>query len=311
MARSKQGGTRGFLRGKVSDVLFQVTKDASGKKIQIVRSVEDGRVNPNTMLQALARMQMAACMRSLAQFKQIVDHSFEGVPYGQLSIAHFVKLNQPLVRLDCERHFDGDNDFCFPAKGDTGILCGPWVLSSGSLELPVCISVAPDYARNYEPILKISLPGRKHTFADLKSALGAAAGDYITLLAFAEGGLTLDYFFLFRRLYLAHDLANDFVISNSNVYHCFTTDGNVNFTLTYNATDNSINLKLLDDFAYSGGVYGMFAVIASKWDGVLWRRNSARFEWLSDGAKDVFDIVRPEDVFDTWFEDWNGNNPYE
>lgn len=93
MARSNSGGTRGWLRGKVANDLYQVTKTSTGRKVQLVRAVEESRINNNTIEQALARMRMALLMGALSDLKAIVDHSWQTIPYGQLSIANFVKEN--------------------------------------------------------------------------------------------------------------------------------------------------------------------------------------------------------------------------
>lgn len=204
MARSNTGGTRGFLRGKVADDLYQVTKNRYGKRIQLVRSVEEQRQNNNTEKQALARMQMALLMGCLGQFKEIVNHSWETIPYGQLSIAHFVELNMPLIHEDSKNNWESDNVFDYPTKGISLLRVGAFIMAEGSLTLPSCLSFYMVDDAHAIGGLRISTGVLCMHFFDIVNALGINALDYITMLLFQyDSNNRANNFFMYSRSYLA------------------------------------------------------------------------------------------------------------
>lgn len=325
MARSNQGGTRGFLRGKVANDLYQVTKSATGKKIQLVRSVEEGRVNNNTVDQACARMRMALLMGALSDLKEIVDHSFEGIPYGQLSIAHFVKVNMPQIIRDQVEHWNGENLFYYPDKGVKQIRMGTFYLSSGSLMSPSFILRGVDYlgARFYP--FQISIGVANPTFGDLKNRLGLSADDYITLLMMSgftssSSGLIQQRFF-FYRLYFNDGIDDGTLLNNNSIQLIFRTEGNTNALLTINQTTGLLSVDL--DNWPDGLARETFlsSVILSRWTGSVWARNNAQL--LPSESQDYppFEEGAPRWHFATWFDGYDpdaddsdvypGRNPIE
>lgn len=310
MARSNSGGTRGFLRGKVANDLYQVTKNKKGRKIQLVSEYAFTRQNPNTQEQAIARMQMAACMGSLKQFKAIVDHSFEGIPYGQLSIAHFVQLNIPLLQADCKANWDGSSHFDYPEKGVPAIRMGEWILAEGKLQLPSAITQETSTSSDDARVLVIKTGKRNATFGDLRAALGASAGDYITHVVFAADWGIANRKFAYQRYYLAVGVDDGLVITTANVGQCFTYDGNCTFTTDYNRATGEIRFTIK---VYNGKYtmhQNLSCIILSKWNGQVWQRNNAQFMPDPEDEDPYADYNNPAAVFDTWYPDWDGENPY-
>lgn len=310
MARSYQGGTRGFIRGKVANDLYQVTRDVDGKRIQLVRSVEDSRKNPNTQPQAIARMQMALCMGALSQFKDIVDHSFQGIPYGQLSIAHFVQVNIPLIQADTRNNFDGESRFSYPTKGVAGVRCGEFIMSEGSLTIPNAVSLSFDNDVDFHPTMVIQLPWNGMTFGQFKSMLGANAGDFMTLLGIANRVGWNSYDLYYTRFYLTDDIPDNQGISNARVKNWFTTDGNSSFTIVYNSSKHTITMTLLGNLLRPEETFVCNNLIFSKWDGKVWQRNSSRFRYCSEESFEVAEVANPDAVFESWYPEWDGNNPF-
>lgn len=312
MARSNTGGTRGFLRGRVANDLYQVTKNKAGKKIQLVRAVEQSRINNNTILQAGARMMMALLMGCLKQFKAIVDHSFESIPYGQLSIAHFVEVNMKLVQEDCRIHWDGGNIFDYPIKGEPLLRIGSFIMAEGSLTLPSVLQFTMVDAIDNIAGLKISLGMSNPRFSDLKSKLGAAANDYITMLLFQYDSYGRENnTFLYSRCYLS-DRTDDPVITSDNVEAMFTYDGNCNRFVTFDSQSGAITIAMQKVGRYWDGEIVASCIILSVWDGVKWRRNNAQFTNV-DPQEPWRDLMSPNDVFSTWYGDYSPDasfNPY-
>lgn len=309
MARSNTGGTRGFIRGKVANDLYQVTKSATGRKIQLVRAVEDSRVNNNTMMQAVARMQMALCMGCLKQFKEIVDHSWETIPYGQLSIAHFVKLNIPKIQEDCKVHWEVDNVFAYPEKSVGRVRVGEFIMSEGSLVLPGSVSIGYFPGRNATAALILSLPDDVSTMSGVKNTLGLAANDYITGLVIVSDMIGGRYSrFIYRRAYLS-SIDDDTFLSEDSVASFFLIEGSASGDVLYDSGENKIYIELFDDYSADIRQWVMSDIIVSRWNGKVWQRNNSSF--TLNNEVNLYDYVAsPSSVFQSWFEDYDPDNPY-
>lgn len=309
MARSNQGGTRGFLRGKVANDLYQVTRKSNGQRVQIVRAVEDSRVNNNTLEQALARMRMALLMGALSDLKEIVDHSWQGVPYGQLSIAKFVQNNMPLVQADCRENWVSNNAFCYPVKGVKAMRIGSFLIASGTLQTPVGFSRGLGYLGGSWFPFSLKLDRVHPTFGDIRSALGLNAADYITLLVMSgldmgSSGI-LNQGLQFVRLYLADNVVDDTVLSQDNIFSMFTYDGNTAFQVLFNQLSNSIEvfISCSPDGVARDGL--LSSIVVSRWDGRQWCRNNAQFLANSGSDSPNFEYNAPLEVFSSWFPDYD------
>lgn len=306
MARSFQGGTRGFIRGKVANDLYQVTQDKRGRRIQLVRACEESRINNNTKLQALSRMQMALLMGSLKQFREIVDHSFETIPYGQLSIAHFVEINMPLIQSDCRDHWDADNIFDYPTKGTTDVRAGLFKIAEGSLSANNNISWLNPLSNLTYARIAFNCSNGTIKMSDVKAALGLNVDDYITALVICGSGLRRFNRFKYIRFYLSDYLPDDTVITTSNANLVFRTEGNLSIASISVTSSGSLvfNVRYVENnvafYMYEG------AFIYSVWDGVRWRRNNSTFQMMPTVTPDVVPFETPFDNFSTWWPSYDG-----
>lgn len=306
MARSFQGGTRGFIRGKVANDLYQVTQDKRGRRIQLVRAVETSRINNNTKLQALSRMQMALLMGSLKQFREIVDHSFETIPYGQLSIAHFVEINMPLIQADCREHWDENNLFDYPTKGTTDVRAGLFKIAEGSLQ-PNSYIRWRNFGNNTTQVYVQFVIGKSQPkMADLKRILGANVDDYITAVVIGGIGLRRFNRFKYARFYVDSRLADDVVITNSNANQVFRTEGNL--TLRDWSVTAAGTLMVNIRYQENSNAYAFYegAFIYSVWDGVRWLRNNSTFEMMPGVTPDMVPFETPFDNFTSWWPSYDG-----
>lgn len=75
----------GYSRGKVGDLVF---KRVNGKQVTVprVRVIS----NPKTDAQVINRIAFSTASKTAQQLRGIVDHSFQGIPYGAASVNHFV-----------------------------------------------------------------------------------------------------------------------------------------------------------------------------------------------------------------------------
>lgn len=92
--------------------------------------------NPKTRGQIAARVVTATLTGMAAGLKCIVDHSFETVPYGAKSLAHFRKLNAKTLMAKAKEELSKPTIDCngaFLPKGFSGVLPNEVIISSGSL----------------------------------------------------------------------------------------------------------------------------------------------------------------------------------
>lgn len=110
MARSKQGGAWGFLRGKVGGMSYSILgadKSGSGKKEQIIRSLPESVKNPQTAGQTMQRMKLAPAQKFYKAFAELLSNAFQGIPYGDASRRYFMalamKADGPYVQKGVDR----------------------------------------------------------------------------------------------------------------------------------------------------------------------------------------------------------------
>lgn len=220
MARSKTGGSRAYLRGRVGSDVYSIGKDAKGKKQQVVRSLAESVKNPQTVAQMRGRMIMSTIMQAVAGMRSIIDHSFDNVPAGQPNISEFIKRNYALIKADVAANHASGNSFGLNKYQEKGVKAGAYVIGSGS-----AIAVKGIAIDGANKTLTIDLTGDV-TIGGLKAALGINIQDYFTVCAIVAGGK-----FAFERFHITNELADDAAITAENVASVFTLDGNTSVTL--------------------------------------------------------------------------------
>ena len=66
MAKSKNGGSRAYIRGRIGSDVYSVGKDGMGKKQQVVRSLAVQVTNPRSQSQMFNRMIMSTVMQGVS-----------------------------------------------------------------------------------------------------------------------------------------------------------------------------------------------------------------------------------------------------
>lgn len=222
MAKSKSGGTRSYIRGKIGADVYSVGKDGKGKRQQVVRSLAEQVANPQTEAQMFGRMVMSTVMQAVSAMKPIIDHSFDGIPAGQPSISEFIRRNYALVAADAKAHPASGNAFGLSKYQEKGIKKGAYIISKGSVQVPAGIVLAAD-----EASFSVTLSASAHKVSDLKAAMGHTNGDdYYTLVSigYDENNKTIFGFIRFR---FNTELADTTDITSSNIAQVFLTEGNV------------------------------------------------------------------------------------
>lgn len=226
MAKSKSGGTRSYIRGRVGADVYSIGRDAKGAKQQVVRSLAETVANPQTVAQMRGRMIMSTVMQAVSAMRPIIDHSFDNVPVGQPSISEFISRNYALIKADVAAHPSSDNTFGLNAYQVKGVKQGAFLISDGE-----AINKGLVWTEDFMGY-GIALTATTLTVAGLKAAIGWKEGDYHTLCQIESDGT-----FSFARLTLADGLSDNTAITADNVGSLFTQDGNVEVTFSLSTND--------------------------------------------------------------------------
>lgn len=217
MGKSKTGGTRGYIRGRIANDVYSIGKDGKGKKQQVIRSLAESVANPRTSSQMFGRMIMSTVMQAVSGLSAIIDHAFDGIPTGQPNISEFIRLNYALVSADAKAHPASGNSFGLVKFGEKGIRQGAYQISDGQV---VADTTVLSFDANVTKF-NISPYGATLDVAAVKEAMGLASDDYCTLVAITVLG-TVE----FVRLRINPALSDDTVITDDNVDTLFVTEGN-------------------------------------------------------------------------------------
>lgn len=221
MAKSKSGGSRAYIRGKLGADVYSIGKDGKGKKQQVVRSLAETVKNPQTINQMRGRMIMSTVMQAQSALSFIVDHSFDGVPAGQPSLSEFIRQNYALIKADVAANPSENNVFGLVKYKEKGIRGGQYVISNGDARLPDAVSFTNEGA---DPNLIFTVGEADFTAGAFRAALGLAIGDYFTIVTIHQAkGIAKAV-----RLIVSDELADDTVITVSNASKLFSV-AKVNF----------------------------------------------------------------------------------
>lgn len=270
MAKSKSGGTRTYLRGRVGSDVYSIGRDSKGKKQQVVRSLAESVSNPQTSAQMRGRMILSTIAQALAVLRPIVDHSFDNVIGAQANLSEFTSRNYGLIKADIAAHPASGNSFGLVAYKEKGAKQGAYVISDGQATIPAALVLT-----KASGIIAITLPSDAVTIGGLKSALGMSSEEYFTIV-----GLTTTGAANYERFRVNPTLADTTAITSSNIGDVFAVEGNAVASIAI--ADNVISITL-------ASVAGDCAVIVSKKANGKYIHNEAV---LGDGA----DFSAPSDA---------------
>ena len=245
MAKSKSGGTRTYLRGRVGSDVYSIGRDSKGKKQQVVRSLAESVSNPQTSSQMRGRMILSTIAQALAVLRPIVDHSFDNVIGAQANLSEFTSRNYGLIKADIAAHPASGNAFGLVAYKEKGAKQGAYVISDGQATIPAALVLT-----KASGIITITLPSDAITIGGLKSALGMTSEEYFTLV-----GLTTNGAANYERFRVNPTLADSTAIAAGNIGDVFAVEGNAVASVAI--ASNVITITL-------ASVAGDCAVIISK-----------------------------------------------
>lgn len=234
MAKSKSGGTRSYLRGRIASDVYSIGRDSNGKKQQVVRSLAEQVANPQTTAQMRGRMIMSTVMQAVSAMAPIIDHSFDNVPNGQPSISEFIRRNYALVKADVAAHPATQNVFGLNKYQEKGAKAGAYVVSGGDAILPSAF-VAPQHG---DGSCGFSVPETATTAGAIRTAIGMGSEDYITVLGILDDG-TCGFF----RIAISSALADDTVISKDNLAQFFSIDNPLGLKIQFDYMAGDLQIQ--------------------------------------------------------------------
>lgn len=259
MAKSKVGGSRAYIRGRIGADVYSIGKDGKGARQQVVRSLAEQVSNPRTESQMFGRMVMSTVMQAVSALKPIIDHSFDGFPKGQPSISEFIRQNYALVKADAILNHASTNQFGMNKYQEKGIKNGHYVVSAGSAVLPSAVSCTGR-------VMLITLTAATATIGGLKSALGLSADGYLTLVAInpVMGAQ-------FARVKINTTLADTTAITADNVASIFSIEANAQVNVNF--ADNIITFGLPESTDSEEVLFNSGVIVSEKVDGA-WIHNN-------------------------------------
>lgn len=225
MAKSKSGGSRSYLRGKLGADVYSIGKDGKGKKQQVVRALAETVANPQTQAQMRGRMIMSTVMQAQSALSQIIDHSFDGVPAGQPSISQFIRLNYALVKADVAAHPTSGNAFGCVKYGEKGAKLGLYQISDGKASLPSTVKYDTSGGT-----FTLGTFSASATVGDLLDSIGLGENDYLTLVTIKADGSAA-----FVRLRVKAGVDTTAVLSQETLAGTFNFEGTDEPTFTYSS----------------------------------------------------------------------------
>lgn len=242
MAQSKS--FFGLRRGSTKTLTFSVY---NGK--QVTKDRVYNVKNPRSAMQMKQRAIMATALRGYSALKEICDHSFEGITYGQKSMNYFVAENARMIRSAAP------NVNLSLSKGNS--VSNAYIIAKGSLPT---IVVMPDKLEKNFRIAMVLNP--KFTFGNVMAALGATTiGDMVTFVNLVDnpGGNASIYWLRLK-------------LTESNKIKSFTASENPNIIASLTeGTDFETNIDnfTADDFntTYMTGGGGTYLRISTANDG--------------------------------------------
>lgn len=233
MAKSKSGGTRSMIRGRVGSDVYSVGRDAKGKKQQIVRSLAETVSNPRTQSQMRGRMIMATIAQALAVLRPIVDHSFDNVTGSRANLAEFTSRNYALIKADIAANPNSGNKFGLVLYNERGAKRGQFIVADGQANVPNALTLTKDSG-----LLTITLAADDLTIGGLKSVLGMTSEEYFTLVGLDANGQAL-----YERFRINPSMSASTVISADNLANVFATEGNAVAAVSLSTNTISILLE--------------------------------------------------------------------
>lgn len=293
---AKSSSFFGLRRGSTKSLTFQVYRGQ-----QITKDRVTAVSNPQTTAQMEQRLKVPMVASARATLKSLINHSFEGVAYGEESLKEFSRSNLLSGALTVTSYVPKGAMDCGEAN---------FVVSKGTLPVNtvadmdgthVYLTSAADWEGGSVNRDDVSTPANitSEILADLKKSLLSENTDVdqITFLAAYEGspynwdsdnGVKTSHF----HRWIVSRLVFDTERFSENAGWQYTIANTYTYTLTngYFTVKFELNQKPYIGLASNANIC-MAAVISSKLDDNVWRRSSQRVTVISNNTITYNDVV--------------------
>ena len=266
MAKSKS--FFGLRTGSTKSLTFQVNqgKQITKDRVSIVK-------NPRSLAQMQQRLLMATVSAAYASMKQIVDHSFEGVSYGQATMSEFIKENLKAIRKD---FLAEGGKFGYNLYQNRDLHAGNYIMAKGSASdlNAAIISATPGSSAQVLLIGAVGTGTAAPTASEFASQLGIAIGEMATIcLLVGDVNGDGDYADRFTFVRIKMEKGGDVALTTANLSEYFTVESPDALSFAIAQTGVTINVAINGD----GMNVATCAIHSVQSDGV-WKRNNASFE---------------------------------
>ena len=149
MARSRVGGSRAKISGKLGNQVYQIVRNPDGGFQQAVYSLPEDKRLALTPALAKQRMIMSIVMRHMNLLREFMSAAFEGVPEGTLSVQEFARVNIKYL----QEHFDDEgypqSYIWWPLYGQNLALPAPLIITQGTFKPSAIYQVTRIYSKDY------------------------------------------------------------------------------------------------------------------------------------------------------------------
>ena len=265
-ARNYFGLRTGSTKSKTFSILngWQIEKDR----------VYGGK-NPRTNAQMRQRMVMATASAAYSGMREIVDHSFEGVTYGQPTMSKFISENAKMLL----KGING-TDFVYNDYQDRGCWPNPYLVSKGSIKH----NLTPLVDEHMDSVVQVycyypNIDPETMTVAEWLKHIGVSLNGYITILCVEYSPETNIHQFGWIRLTPSGQNL-DSVLNNVELGEIFDIESNVPIGDTGSSPDvNCFTVNF--DFDQGGIKQSSYAVILSE-KLLSWKRSTEKMKVYTD-----------------------------
>lgn len=249
---AKSNSFFGLRRGSTKSLTFAVNDG-----MQITKDRVTQVKNPRSKAQMAQRCLLKTISLAYASMKSILDHSFEGVSYGALSMRHFQSINFNLVKA---ARFATAKTIGYAKYGDSTPNLGQYVIAQGSLNQPNfnAFTLAVQGSGISIAVSDVT------TVADFATKLSIGLGEMITICAQIQSNKNAVAFAWVRFTLPSNAAAN---ISEIQV------ESNLKVEATFN---NGVSAVVsVADFGSDTAKGALYTAIRSKYSANGWLRSKA------------------------------------
>lgn len=249
---AKSNSFFGLRRGSTKSLTFAVNDG-----MQITKDRVTQVKNPRSKAQMAQRCLLKTISLAYSSMKSILDHSFEGVSYGALSMRHFQSINFNLVKA---ARFATAKTIGYAKYGDSTPNLGQYVIAQGSLSQPNFQEFTIGVQGNGISIAVSNVT----TVADFATKLGIGLGELITICAQIQSNKNAVAF-----AWVRFTLPSNAAASVSEIQ----VESNLNVEASF---DNGVSAVVsVVDFGADSAKGALYTAIRSKYGTNGWMRSKA------------------------------------